>query len=334
MDDMLTTGVLQSLDFFTTTDIQNLPAKEVKDRFKECMILHQSLQPRLVSHKKPAQLHPQYEAFLNTAEGTLGIRWEPDLAMPWSVAYADHWASNLVLTVDGMEITIQSALIYLGSVLSNYPDLMTELVNHAIWSRVLENESIAIEELDIDAAIVSFRKQRGLFRAEATEQWLKENGLTYAALKDLITQQLKVEKLQKNLAADKIETYFEAHRHDFDSLTCLQVSNISLDEANTLVNVWKQVIGAEGESLLKWVPENANIMRTTKLAKFWPQGFNDIKTNITEPMKIGEGYVVGCVINRQPAVLNSEIRTQIQAQITQEWLTKQRKLSNIRWHWV
>ena len=331
MSELLAHALVQTLQFFQSTKPQALPVAEVKERFKQSMSAYQALQPRLITHRKPAQEQPQYEVFFSSAEGTLGLRWEPDMALPWTVAYADHWASNLVLTVDGIEITIQSALIYLSNVVSNHPDLMTELVNRAIWSRVLEKQIITIEEPTLEAAVLAFRKQRGLFLADATEQWLKVNGLTYAALKDLISHQLKIEKYQETMVAEKVDPYFEKNHRDFDSLTCWQINGLTLPQAEDVVRSFKQ----DDTSFLALVPQNAHVIRTTKARKSWHSAFGSgILGDTIGPIPSGKTYTVGYVISTQSAELNTQTRAKIQEILVQNWLAEQREIANIRWHWV
>src|SRR6476646_9343304 len=71
---------------------------------------HAEVGVELVVDRPPGHPDVDFDLLLQVAEGTVAIGWRPDGGMPWSVQYSEHWASSLVLSVNGRDVTIQEAL--------------------------------------------------------------------------------------------------------------------------------------------------------------------------------------------------------------------------------
>ena len=112
--------------------------------FQQFRDAHPGVRADLVIDRKPGAETVDYDILLGAPEGgTVVVSWQPDDGVPWTAQQADHWAANYVLTVNGRHTEIQSALLYLKSVLSKPVhnrklDPMEELINGALILEAIE----------------------------------------------------------------------------------------------------------------------------------------------------------------------------------------------------
>ena len=97
---------------------------------------HPEVSAELLIDKPPGHPEMDFDLYLHSdTSGALALGWRPDRAMPWVVQYSEHWASNLVLSVNGRDLTVQEALQALRLHESTGSDLATELVNFCLIDR-------------------------------------------------------------------------------------------------------------------------------------------------------------------------------------------------------
>jgi hypothetical protein len=71
-----------------------------KARFADWRSAHPGVPARLSVDCRPGWPFVEFDVLLEHPDGgTVGLTWRPDDGSPWTVAYADHWASNFVVTV-------------------------------------------------------------------------------------------------------------------------------------------------------------------------------------------------------------------------------------------
>jgi len=98
--------------------------RDARARFEQFKVAHPGLPCRLLIDERPGSDELDVDILLTIADaGTVALSWHADDGVPWTAHYADHWAANFVLTVDGLSTTIQSALLYLSARLQRRPDL-------------------------------------------------------------------------------------------------------------------------------------------------------------------------------------------------------------------
>ena len=107
------------------------------------------LRAKLITHVIPASDRVTYDLLLHLdhkAGGVISLGWNGDSGLPWIPQFADHWAANFVLSVNGAEMTIQSALLFLNSVLADQPNLMEELIERSLLSEAISVEPMSLSE--------------------------------------------------------------------------------------------------------------------------------------------------------------------------------------------
>ena len=121
---------------------------------------------RRASRRRPASWLTtgfEHDVLLEHPErGTVGITWCADDGTPWAITYADHWASNLVVSVDDGDVTLQEALLFLKMAAEKASDLMESLVSEKIVAMAVQAEPPPVEHGELQAAADAFRIANGL----------------------------------------------------------------------------------------------------------------------------------------------------------------------------
>lgn len=297
---------------------------------------HRGVRCDLLVDQPPGTSEAGYDILLGAPEGgTVAVSWRPDQGVPWTVQYSDHWAANLVLTVNKHQTTIQSALIYLRTVLNRKPDLMNDLINKLLIQEAIDESPPAVSIKETEKAVNDFRLRHGLYSAVAMRQWLDEMSLTMAALRELAAHNVSARKIKKRVTAHMVRPYFDAHHNDFEILTIFRVQAPSKTVAVAITKV------ARPSGLWMALHKKGSLLPTpngqlaTKHARELPQSFASASPNmIIGPERSPEGYWVGQLLQRRAARFDSSTRATIEDLLFDDWLAERKKQSTIRWHWI
>src|SRR5690606_30807638 len=95
--------------------------------------------------RAPAAGTVEYD-LLMTLEGgaTIALNLCTDGQLPWAVSFADHWAANFVVTINKEHVTIQQVLREIAVTQTEFPNMMTQIVDH-----VLEAQAVLSTEGEI-----------------------------------------------------------------------------------------------------------------------------------------------------------------------------------------
>lgn len=311
-------------------------AEKARAQFRSFRTSHSGLRCDLLVDQPPGSNEADYDILLESPHGgTVAVSWRPDKGVPWTVQYSDHWAANYVLTVNGRHTSIQSALIYLRTILNRKPNLMTDLINRLLIQQAIDEAPLPVSNRETEKAVNDFRISNGLYKAAAMRQWLDEMSLTLEALGELVTYTVRTRKLKERVTTDKVRPYFRAHRSDFDILTIFRVQTPSRTAALALTKVARSsglwtALQRKGSKL-----PTLNGRLLTQYARELPPAFASASQDeILGPEHSDEGYWVGQLLQRREARFDDRIRAKIQQLLFEDWLAERRKQAMIRWHWV
>jgi putative peptide maturation system protein len=315
---------------------QRSSVESARAHFKRFEEAHHGVRCNLLVDEPPGSNMVDYDILLGPPDGgTVAVSWRPDEGVPWMVQYSDHWAANYVLTVNKHHVSIQSALIYLRTVLNQKPDLMNDLVNKVLIQEAINEAPPTVSNQETEKAVDEFRRSHGLYSAVAMRQWLDEMSLTMAALRELASGNVSARKLRKRVTAGKVQSYFDAHRKDFEALTIFRVqapsktAAVAIGKNARLSGLWMS-LHKKGS-----LPPAASGELVTKHARDLPPEFAGASPDtIIGPHHSTEGDWVGQLLQRRAAVLNDSTRARIEDLIFEDWLAERRKRASIRWHWI
>lgn len=305
--------------------------------FQQFRDSHASVRADLVIDRKPGAETVDYDILLGAPQGgTVVVSWQPDDGVPWTPQQADHWAANYVLTVNGRHTAIQSALLYLKTVL-NKPvqgrklDPMEELINGALTLEGIEATPLHLSEAEQRQAVNEYRMSLGLHSADATRQWLEETGLTVQGLSELAHSRFCARKLRDRVTAHQARPYFNTHRRGFDGLTIFRVRMKSDAAAGKFARAARKA--GFSRAVEKLIPEEGRI--ESAYAHELSASFAAAQPNaIVGPEETPEGHSVSTVLRRKPARFDTRTRARIHDLLFREWLAEQRAKATIRWHWM
>lgn len=292
--------------------------------------------PRLFADVRPGAETADYDILLTLPDsGTFSLSWHPDEGMPWTPHYADHWAANAVLTVNGRATTIQSALVYLNRILRNRPDMMKDLVDRAVTQLAVEAAPPAIDEEEIEEAVEGFRIANGLQAAAALRKWLEEMQLSMEALHELVGQSLRLRKFRQRLTADRVRPYYRAHRRDFDRVSVMRVESLPRVAARALADAWQRDGRCPFIANVHPALRQAAGVMEARFARDLPEQLALAPVGrVIGPVRANGHYWVAQVLWRRAARLDRLTRDQIEELLVAEWLAGEREKATIRWHWV
>jgi putative peptide maturation system protein len=305
-----------------------------RQRFRQFTVAHPDTPARLLANARPGCDDTEYDILLIAPDGgTIAVSWHPDQGIPWTALYADHWAANFILTVNGANTSIQSALLYLNRVLNRRPDMMADLVARALSGAAVEASPPPLEESEIDKAVDEFRIANGLLSGAETQKWLDEMQLTMEALHSLVSRNLQVRKLRQGLTADRVRPYFNAHRSDFDRVTVMRFDALPQPCARTLAAEWprrRECPDLDDAGLRR----ASGMLQTLYARDLAPELFGKTVGSVVGPVRNGRNFWVGKILRRHKARFDRQTRARIEELLFTDWLDEQKQKATIRWHWV
>jgi len=264
--------------------------------------------------------------------GRLALTHAPDDGTPWAIETADHWASNLVLSLDeDYSISVQQALLQMRLQMRRTPGLMDHMIDHLILAR----EAVSLDLPDTSAlqqAADDFRRSMGLLSASDTQRWLDEIHLPAVYFESMLELAVKIGRVKQRVADDGRAQYFESHRHDFDRVRyvrawCVEREELShLTRESGLLAGLSAVPGRES-SRVEYIVNTGFAGALPLPARNTPLGAP------TGSFPSGGGWEIFQLLARWPAELDDETRRAVDEAVCRQWLAQQRAVNRIRWHW-
>ena len=312
-------------------------------RVAEWRSQHLGLRADLLVHRPPASDCAEYDLLLGLPEDrsdTIALSWRADRGEPWTVNYADHWASNYLVTVNDTSTTVQEALLYLRGVHGNYPDLMNVVVEHHLLSEGVKANPPFLSLQELQDGADHFRQAHGLFTAEATQRWLAEARLSMTQFEQLVTENVQRRKFKQKLLEDLVPHYFEMHRQTFDTVRLCQVQVAQHDAADRLAAAARDredLHGVAAEWLgLSSPPAGLAVTMCVAIASQLPEWIREASQGaVLGPVRENRCWNVAQVNSRHPtASLDGATKDAVADTVFREWLAEQRERATIRWHWM
>lgn len=300
---------------------------------------HPGLSADLVIDLPPGSEDVDFDLLLRQDDtGSVAIGWRPDRGDPWSVQYSEHWASNLVLSVNDVDLTIQDALLALrlgGGLIS---DLSKQLVDHCLIVAEILRRPPDISDEEAQGAADAFRLARGLGDSECTQRWLSESGLTLSRFEELIKTTLQLRKLKEGIPAQQARAFFEAHKEDFATVTLLRLQVPSDDVLPGLEGSLSN--GEMVERLLSACADNPSLSVSiesgfaTYVLRSLPAATSAPEGSFVGPGRNGGEYWCGRILRRCAPAWDPRSLAFVREHLFEAWLAEERAKARIVWHWL
>jgi putative peptide maturation system protein len=310
-------------------------------RFAAFKERHPQTPMRLVVDRPPGSHRIEHDILLeHSEEGTVAVTWRPDDGVPWSIAYADHWASNLVVTVTSgltASVTVQEALFFLKMSRDKFPDLMEQIVEQQLIAMSIEADPPSVSQAELQDAADTFRSSRGLLKAEAMQRQLQEWGLTPVQFQEMVKQAIEREKLQDAVTERDIEPFFIANRGGFERIQYFRVTVPTARLAESLARHAAEAGLMTAAIALVGDPAAVGVQTefTSRFARDFP---GDLAVALPDviigPTRESGTWSLSQVFARQPATLDDETRGAVRQLLYRRWLQQKREGATVEWHWL
>lgn len=325
----------EAVDLLSTLDNESSRLKESQRLVDQWSRSHPNLQVALAIDRPPASMRVNYDLIL-TFPGidTIALTRIKDDGVPWSVAYADHWAANYVVTINGEHITVPQVLRQLALIADGPSNL-----SHYIVNRVLEAQAILpcdgpVTISDVQDAADKLRLEMGLGRAADMMQFLEDHGISQTDFAATVASTLLAKRMRQRITDHEIESYFIENCQSFDRVRFCLVH--SADQV--LITEFVNLARAESfESVLAGflrAGKRLNVIADERFARDIPGTI--VSAAIKEvigPLSIGRTSLAARIESRQAAALDADTITAVRSDLYSRWLSKARVEADIQWHW-
>lgn len=290
----------------------------------------------VVSDDEAFDGRPSYDVIARQGDGlTFSIAVTSGPGLPWPLRSATRAREYDLLRVGTVRLAVADALATLDHLWDDQP-LLLDLVNACIVAAALEEEPVELGPDELQEAANAFRRAKGLLRAEDTERWLADRGLSRRKFADLVSRAAAVAQLRRRVTTAAVEPWFANHGHDL---------------ARLLV-AWAARPAAGGDARgADWPPLRADgplaaVIAARRAGR--PAGVGDwLACDLPEHLSAVAGVPAGTVvpvevdgfaadavvIEEIPAVLDDATRRGIERRLFDEWLADRRRHADIEWFW-
>jgi putative peptide maturation system protein len=296
----------------------------------------------LVWVQEPYDGSVHYDALIHAeGEGTVSLSFAADEGLPWPLRGVQRWQDRNLARVNGGVVTVDQAIAQLDFIWDEVP-LVRRLVNTCLIQEVLKREPIAVDDADLQQAMDSFRRARGLFTAEDTHHWLADKALSAEKLEQLLMDQATLRKLRARVAAGRVEEYFLANRDELAEVGLLLLdfpdegrALAALDElrrGETFVAVAERAL-VEAVSRGEQAPVIESLVLRRREAVTFELPIAVAPGDVLGPVPGKRGAALVQVVAVQPACLDKRTRQAVEQVLFEDWLAERRKAARIEWYW-
>ncbi|MFM9262459.1 TIGR04500 family putative peptide maturation system protein [Rhodococcus sp. 5A-K4] len=127
---------------------------------------------------------------------TTTMSWTPPHNIPWSLRGTHTRSESTLLTVNGVELSVEEAIWHLD-ILWEEAALLRKLIDVCLVRAELAASPVHFTDDQLQESMDAFRRSRGLLTSAATQQWMREHGLDHRSLEQLVEYEASVAVLRQ-----------------------------------------------------------------------------------------------------------------------------------------
>lgn len=336
------TIIEQILDFLKS--ISNLGIELAQERFQELTHLNSDWDIELFWEKVSGTEEIDYEILCSDENGSFIIAYCPHRPFPWLLRKATSPHAKTVLTVDSVDIDIETVLAILDRHLRD--KRITETV---IQEGILTNEffnqrsgncvSREVSDEELNSKMIEWQHQHRLMTIDAVNQFLKERGRSLTDVENDLCRQIVTERMLREMVSGQEKEYFLTHQADF---TGYLVGKVSCRDLGTIINLKSRIEKNQNffnsilEQMVTCPDMNSQLVR--KIYEFEIR--EDQKSlfgsatpgMLLGPFQSGDTYEIVQIFSIEPPVFNAEIEHIVRRLLAHQWLEARRQKAVIQWH--
>lgn len=323
---------------------------DARERLRGFAAAHPATSPEFLIDLAPGAEHADFDIYLAHPEGgTVAVTFREDAGRPWYVDYSEHWASNYVLLVGTMRVTVQEALFAIQYLSEREPNLVGSLVRDSLLAEAAASNPeewagsmLEVSAQEVQDAADAFRHAHQLESAADTHAWLERMGWSTHRFKSVLASGVRLRKMEERLVAGRVETYFDAHRADFELVHLFRVECDDAETAALLVKAAADVgLMTALQRLMSERPGGPPIPRidgalTAARAHTLDDGVRAAEPGaIVGPAEVRGRHVVAQMLAREPAAtLDAATRRAVRERLVQDWLAVRAREVPVQWNWT
>ncbi|WP_066934833.1 TIGR04500 family putative peptide maturation system protein [Microtetraspora fusca] len=337
--------------------LDGVPPEKAKELLPDLRARYPRTRMRLLWQREAATGDHHYDLLFPAPEGTVSLAFAPDRVIPWPLRATQRSGEQLVLRVNGVDITMERAVSILDALWED-TGLARRLMNAALVEQELATRRTDLSGGRLQEAMDAFRRARGLLTAQVVREWMAERGLSHARLEEIVANEAAVADLRGEVAEGRVEDFFAAHRERFDRLRVVRLRYADPDRAEAVADLLRagrpagptgsaeavRVDGEERSNAVALAAEEALAgvatcrmeanSRDDLVALFGVPATDARAGQVLGPARLPDGgFCVVSVLALEPAVLDEVTRGLVERRIFDEWLAERRRHAHVEWFW-
>ncbi len=266
----------------------------------------------------------------------MSVAFAPDRALPWPLRGSRHAGEQVVLRLNGMDITMEHAMAVLD-VLWTDARMATRLVDAGLVEQELARDPIELPSAELQEALEAFRRARGLLTVQATREWMAERGLDHAHLEEIVAGEAAIARLRRRVVGDTAPEVFAADPGGYDRLCVVRLRYPRPEAARAAAVRLGEAGLCQASGLLG--PASAEVLdhgADGRMARAFrrdlgPSAATAVAGDVLRPQE--QGAEVTCVLEVRTAVLDDATRRGIEESVFDHWLAGRRREAELEWLW-
>ena len=323
MNDSIHAALADTVEYLATLHNERIEPSEARQRLRALQSRHPDVRFHLIWEREAYDKALHYDVLVRRPDAsTISMSVCAATDVPWPLRGAHRWTDAELLRVNSHVLNVQQAIACLDFIWDEAP-VVTRLIDACLIDAELAANPVPITDEELQAGVDAFRRAKGLCSGEATQRWMEARSMTHAQLEALVTDSLAIQKLRRRITADRVETYYAAHR---DELDVVNVARFECDDVETARRL-RQLI-RDGELDFYRAAEQQFVSacsqrRAPSAPTFATLRHRDVQSD----------HSVVRVLSREPSSLDDDTRAFIEAHLFDEWLSQRRATARIEWYW-
>ncbi|MFF5110552.1 TIGR04500 family putative peptide maturation system protein [Streptosporangium sp. NPDC000509] len=287
---------------------------------------------QLVVDERPGTPLVDYDLLIDHPDGgTVALTASAEDGVPWTVDHSTHWAASKVLRVDGVDLSVQTALLSMRAYGERNRALHDDLIDYCILSlETWEDEEPSEDELQ--RASDDFRRRRGLHSRADTMRWLDQVGLTPEAYQNHLFALARMNRFTRRTQAESATAYFTDHAADFDRVSAVwaigpeAVLGELAGQNDTIAALGAAVTRADGD---------LTVQVADRVAAELPEPLRGAAEGMTVgPVAYRDAFLFGAVRRRRPAQPDDATLAAAGRAAFSAFMAERRAKAKIEWFWL
>jgi putative peptide maturation system protein len=271
--------------------------------------------------------------------GTLLMSYGRDSGLPWPLRSVFRWRDGEVASINGRAFTFEELAGLLDFMWSDRP-LLRAIVDSYLIDEAIAERGLRASDDELQDAMDAYRAARGLVDPEATEAWLKHQGLSHSMFEEIIEKHVASGKLRDQIVGGQERAHFERASDDYRGVFLAELFFPTRDQA---AEAWRRL--AEAPQAFFELAQEALVdgqASRTPSRHAWAHEIAPEEREqallrgagaVLAPRALGNRFVVTQVQAVLAPRYDEATRRAIRDRLFDAWLAERHAKATIEWYW-